>query len=811
MAVSANFEAAIAQNNYKLLHVIEIELGNETRYYTDRNVSDPAGSYDYLMEIPRTGVSKVDIKEAKTTLGSLSFTLLDKDNFVTDDMVETTYLNKKVSLYLLFDDGVLTFANDAVKVFTGYIETVDVSQPKITFNASEIRATLGKPIFNGITNLDGAINDSATTITVDSTATFKDSGTIKIDDEYINYTGKTDTTFTGCTRGSQSSTAASHDDDEEIIQVFVASSINPITLVLQLLMSITGDGSNNATYDVLLDGAGLDPNDIDIDSFTDIRDAESFGTFDFVIDDISNIINFIEDELLLPTVTRIVTSFEGKLTLVQLDQSSVSSVVEEISSDSIVGIPKMTSSTRAIVNDVYVKYNYNHLTDKYEDVYRTTDQVSISLYGRPPKAIKTFEFRGMTTSVQASGFADDYLARNATPTPTIRAKTFLTKRMITPGSDVIFGSKNLSNPTSGGTSFSGLLEVISVSQNKDLVDLTMAYTRFTVGRPAFISPSGVISSKSSETVFDLSAGGSLFEIGFFVSLWDSALGNEISFYNDFRRTKDAIWSCGKSEGLVKGSINVTGGSLVLSGDSALGYHADANFKLKDDGAIRIKVTPLYSGTPANDMFFLSVGKLGDFSNAIEIYHDTNGDLIARVFSENETELVNISSAWSPTSGTTYELELNVDLGNGLVGQTGATRLFVDGVQHGSTDTTAQSSINGTLRTRDNTYINLGTDITHTAVSNFEIEEIIIFKSVQHTSGYTPADFNFTDTKDFREITNVDGNEITIASAFDVTIDTSKHHIIFSDYGDVTSAQLFWGYIAPDAGFADTSIDYTISL
>ena len=60
------------------------------------------------------------------------------------------------------------------------------------------------------TTLNGAINNSVTTITLTSTTGFPTSGSIKIDSEIISYTGKSGNDLTGCTRGSQSTTPASH-------------------------------------------------------------------------------------------------------------------------------------------------------------------------------------------------------------------------------------------------------------------------------------------------------------------------------------------------------------------------------------------------------------------------------------------------------------------------------------------------------------------------------------------------------------------------------------------------------------------------
>jgi hypothetical protein len=67
------------------------------------------------------------------------------------------------------------------------------------------------------TTLNGALNSSATTITVVSTTGFAASGVIGINGEYITYSGKTGTTFTGCTRGV-GSTAVAHNSGDTVNQ-----------------------------------------------------------------------------------------------------------------------------------------------------------------------------------------------------------------------------------------------------------------------------------------------------------------------------------------------------------------------------------------------------------------------------------------------------------------------------------------------------------------------------------------------------------------------------------------------------------------
>jgi hypothetical protein len=82
--------------------------------------------------------------------------------------------------------------------------------------------TWGGIVFGtGSNQLNGAINDSVTTITVDSTTAFTAAGNILIDSENISYTSKSSTQFLGCTRGlsgTGSGAAAAHADNAVVTQ-----------------------------------------------------------------------------------------------------------------------------------------------------------------------------------------------------------------------------------------------------------------------------------------------------------------------------------------------------------------------------------------------------------------------------------------------------------------------------------------------------------------------------------------------------------------------------------------------------------------
>ena len=60
--------------------------------------------------------------------------------------------------------------------------------------------------------LDGAINSSATSLTLASSDAFPSEGTLLIDSERLSYTSNASNTISGITRAADNSTAASHSD-----------------------------------------------------------------------------------------------------------------------------------------------------------------------------------------------------------------------------------------------------------------------------------------------------------------------------------------------------------------------------------------------------------------------------------------------------------------------------------------------------------------------------------------------------------------------------------------------------------------------
>mgnify|MGYP003676187037 FL=1 len=157
-----------------------------------------------------------------TALNNTDFTLLgaDQDEGVGDVFTASTTVglaegeeitaDKIVSgkSYKIIALGTSTFnSNGAGSNVVGVVFTANTTGGTGTGTVAEvITGTTG-------TVVEIKTNPTLTTITVDSTNGFTTSGKLLIDDETISYTGKTSTTFTGCTRGVSSTTATHHLDN----------------------------------------------------------------------------------------------------------------------------------------------------------------------------------------------------------------------------------------------------------------------------------------------------------------------------------------------------------------------------------------------------------------------------------------------------------------------------------------------------------------------------------------------------------------------------------------------------------------------
>ncbi len=251
---------------------------------------------------------------------------------------------------------------------------------------------------------------------------------------------------------------------------------------------------------------------------------------------------------------------------------------------------------------------------------------------------------------------------------------------------------------------------------------------------------------------------------------------------------DANWSGGVLTGTATNGAAVVSGKLDLSHfDIRYVEYAgvgNADF-LVQTGTLKARVTPAYSGTPTGThKVFLGVLNVnGSKVNRIQIQHNVGtGQLTVIIAGSNGTDIMNVGmGVWNPTSGTEYEIELNYDV------TAGATRLFVDGVQLGTTKTqtgTRSSAIS---------FLRIGAGIAGTSVSNFDIQDVALFSTVQHTAGYTPdyvvPDDKFAETDvilpEFAHIGA--GSILTLTSLVTTEVGAAKYTIQMNQSGNY----LYW--------------------
>ena len=199
-----------------------LALGTHLKLYVE------AGT-NYFDITPNRKTSTLSAGSFSATSGSAVITITDNAHgAITNDYVvitnATTFagvpaadLNKEHIITRV--DGntfTITVSTTATSTATGG------GTPTLTYQINTGLATItggtgwGASTWDGETpddvtsSLNGGINDSATTITLASAASFPASGQIRIGTELINYAGKSGNDLTTCTRGVESTTAAAH-------------------------------------------------------------------------------------------------------------------------------------------------------------------------------------------------------------------------------------------------------------------------------------------------------------------------------------------------------------------------------------------------------------------------------------------------------------------------------------------------------------------------------------------------------------------------------------------------------------------------
>lgn len=217
---------------------------------------------------------------------------------------------------------------------------------------------------------------------------------------------------------------------------------------------------------------------------------------------------------------------------------------------------------------------------------------------------------------------------------------------------------------------------------------------------------------------------------------------DATFGANYNSDINGNWGNGVLTGVPIGGAAVSGGKLDLTGGTAkyVDYDAALNADSQQRGTIKFKATPNYSGSPLINYYLFNISKQsGSNINQITLRHSTAGSLIFYIRdSAGNIITTGLTAVWSPTLGQEYEIELNWDI------TTGEQRLFIDGVQLGTTKT-------GTgTRSSDIGLLRIGAEADGVVFFDGKTDDLIIFSTVQHTANYTPGytviDYKYLNSK-----------------------------------------------------------------
>ena len=133
----------------------------------------------------------------------------DSAGTITDTATTLQGIARKMVFWRATTDG-----EDRIAV--GTHTHLYIIQDQVLYDITPLR-----DVSNTATTTGEAVDSSETEIDLASVTGFTTAGTIKIDSEIITYTGITSSTLTGCTRGTNSTSAASHDNGATVTQILI--------------------------------------------------------------------------------------------------------------------------------------------------------------------------------------------------------------------------------------------------------------------------------------------------------------------------------------------------------------------------------------------------------------------------------------------------------------------------------------------------------------------------------------------------------------------------------------------------------------
>lgn len=240
---------------------------------------------------------------------------------------------------------------------------------------------------------------------------------------------------------------------------------------------------------------------------------------------------------------------------------------------------------------------------------------------------------------------------------------------------------------------------------------------------------------------------------------------------------------------------INAGVLDLTGSVNKYVQLPSAYVMGNIGTIAFSYKPNYSGNPSGNQ--IMYGNIGPNNYFALLHSQSVGHLQLTVTNSTGTAIINANNfgTWSPVSGTTYTIVLQFDITNG------ATKLFINGVQFGSTVATT-----GVRTASASAWV--GSDGTPADGNpNFNISGFALYTSIVGPTGLTPLPDN-----------NYIGDTITFPTFTYPGIGSIVAFTGFTTAGDVNAPGyilngLYWNgmsWVSSNGSYAQSSPKATVA-
>ncbi len=478
LAVTSGYQAVHDQLNRTPAYIVTFTRA-AVSYATHRTASVSKA----YMQLPKGVAAQIVPEKGQSSVSSITFVLTDFNGEITS-LIGLGLGGDMVALKAGF---VGLPEVDFATVFTGIVDnfklTPDLAGYEITAHSPDILAN--RQVFEVATTvLDGAIDDVVVEIPVVYAQFFLAAGYALIDGEIVQYASKTDGALSGVTRGVLGTTAAAHASTATVQELIRLGPAHPFDIRLSVLQNTdkTGLSIDPALID-LVNAAAVKA---DIDA-SNPNPGEPY-LMEFRITARENAKQFLENEIHAPTATYPITTAGGLMSMRQFRQPSAAGT-EVLDHDSILGgggnplAMAWDGNLSSVINDVTYLYDYDVVSDEFQNSVPLSSAASIAQYGKRAIVIAA---RGIRSELPGSDSmvalrAAAILNRYKDAAPLVTATTILQKGLVEPGDIVRVTSALIPNRfTLARGVTNSLMEAIQRANNYSVgtASFTLLWTGF---------------------------------------------------------------------------------------------------------------------------------------------------------------------------------------------------------------------------------------------------------------------------------------------------------------------------------------------